>query len=107
MMMLHAQRLPRPGARLAAPYHAGAKPRRPPAAHLLAPATAAGRRYARTYTPAATPAAGVPLALEVRALRTVVDETLAEMGRPVSGPSKKVAVCAVIRNLYAGRCAPG
>ena len=43
----------------------------------------------------------------IDSLRTVVDETLAEMGRPVSGPSKKVAVCAVIRNPYAGRCAPG
>lgn len=41
--------------------------------------------------------------LQVRKLVVQIEETLSEMGRPVSPPSRKVTVAAVIKNPYAGR----
>lgn len=39
---------------------------------------------------------------EIRKLAVFVEETLTEMGRPVSPPTRKAAAVAIIRNPYAG-----
>lgn len=41
--------------------------------------------------------------LQLRKLVVQLEETCAEMGRPVEPPARKVTVAAVIRNPYAGR----
>ena len=43
------------------------------------------------------------MSANIRKLVTVVDETLTEMGRPVSPPVRRAAALAVIENPFAGR----
>ncbi len=41
--------------------------------------------------------------MEIRKIVTVVEETLQEMGRPVTPPTRKCAAIAVLKNPFAGR----
>ncbi len=43
------------------------------------------------------------MSVHIRKIVTVVDETLTEMGRPVSPPVRRAAAMAVIENPFAGR----
>ena len=43
------------------------------------------------------------MSVKIRKFVTVVDETLAEMGRPVTPPVRRAAAIAVIENPFAGR----
>lgn len=43
------------------------------------------------------------MSVNIRKIVTVVDETLTEMGRPVSPPVRRAAALAVIENPFAGR----
>ena len=43
------------------------------------------------------------MSVNIRKIVTVVDETLTEMGRPVSPPVRRAAAMAVIENPFAGR----
>ena len=43
------------------------------------------------------------MSVNIRKIVTVVDETLTEMGRPVSPPVRRAAAIAVIENPFAGR----